>query len=110
MKKIPFLAILSEFENQVVLGVKNTFGSTSSPKITYKTGSSLEIPFKIVSSLKITHKTSSRVVIKLKTCSRVEIKIKTCSLFSNSGIFSFFEYFLGHFSHLWLFNTKKDRF
>ena len=63
MTKRPFLAILSEFENQVVLGVKNTFGTTSSLKITNKTGSSLIIPFKIVSSLKITHKTSSRVVL-----------------------------------------------
>ena len=61
MKKRPFLAILAEFENQVVFGVKNTFGTTSSPKITYKTGSSLGIPFKIVSSLKTTHKASSRV-------------------------------------------------
>ena len=57
MKKKTVLAILSEFEDQVVLGVKNKFGTTSSPKITYKTGSSLDIPFKIVSSLKITHKT-----------------------------------------------------
>jgi hypothetical protein len=64
MTKRPFLAILSEFENQVVLGVKNTVGTTSSLKITNKTGSSLDLPFKIVSSLKIIHKTGSRVEIK----------------------------------------------
>ena len=73
------MAILSEFENQVVLGVKNTFGTTSSLKITNKTGSSLIIPFKIVSSLKITHKTSSRVVITFEMDSRLEITLKTPS-------------------------------